>query len=236
MGAEYLYCHPCFEEWKWAYRFSYELHREFRGRGLQLYRFDYVGTGEDHGEFADVTVKTMIRDIHQQVKLLDPTPTLIGLRLGATLAACYAASLPNTIKQLVLVEPVVNGADYVRHMQLQQQITDTITQSVHPLPDNNFVNLHGYKTSQVFIQELKALDLNEILPRVSATCRTNYVSVTSTGHRICKAQRWLGERWERSGVVERFITIHCPQPWQSVRVSDYLELVDLVASLSQGKQ
>jgi pimeloyl-ACP methyl ester carboxylesterase len=89
--------------------------------GFHVLRFDYLGTGDSSGEVEDASVAQWIADINRAVEELSRSfdmhdISLIGLRLGATLAA-HAAAEGGRVSRLVLWEPVIDGREYVT-MQL----------------------------------------------------------------------------------------------------------------------
>ena len=113
---KYIYCHPLFEERKSAHRFSWQLERLFENAGRKLERFDYQCTGEEAGQFCDVSMESLIADID---KIADTDQiVLTGLRLGATLAFMYALKNPSRIKKLIMISTIINGDDYAEYVRL----------------------------------------------------------------------------------------------------------------------
>ena len=156
----YVYCHPLFDERKCAHRFSYQLKNTFRAAGLTLERFDYQGTGEAAGDFKDVSLETLREDVNQKVN--GKEICLIGLRLGASLALDYCSRNFGTVQKLVLLEPIVNGAQYVDYLYRKQHIKDLMTGKSVAIPqDNGYVNIEGYKTNIHLIEQIENLDLIE---------------------------------------------------------------------------
>ena len=84
--------------------------RELAAHGFSCLRFDYAGYGDSDGEFADATVSTMTADIESAIDELRRRSgasrlALVGVRLGATLAALVAGRRPE-VRRLVLWEPL----------------------------------------------------------------------------------------------------------------------------------
>ena len=86
--------------------------------GCDILRFDYHGTGDSPGDEEQQSLTAWVEDTlaaHEQLTPPSGTPThWFGMGLGATLAlgaALRAASPPD---HLVLWEPVLNGAAYLR--------------------------------------------------------------------------------------------------------------------------
>ena len=112
-----------FDERKCAHRFSYCLKSAFEQAGLTLERFDYRGTGEAAGEFADVSMDSIREDMSDHLE--NDRVCLIGLRFGATIAYEYAARFPAIVHKLVLIEPIINGSDYVDYLKRKQHSNDS---------------------------------------------------------------------------------------------------------------
>ncbi|GAH83605.1 unnamed protein product, partial [marine sediment metagenome] len=85
-----------------AHRFSFQLKNAFQAAGLTLERFDYRGTGEAPGEFADVSLETLRGDVASQVG--GDEVCLVGLRFGASLAFDYCAGGAGVFPENLLTE------------------------------------------------------------------------------------------------------------------------------------
>ena len=154
----YIYCHPLFDERKCAHRFSFQLKEVFRAAGLVLERFDYRGTGEADGEFADISLETLRQDI--VAKIGGEQVCLIGVRFGASLAFDYCVHDTGKVRNLVLLQPVLGGARYVDYLYRKQHIKDLMTAPPSKqISDSGIRNIEGYKTNIKFINQLKAFDL-----------------------------------------------------------------------------
>lgn len=115
-------CHPWGAEHLHAYRSMRQLSATLTAAGLHTLRFDYFGTGDSAGEMTAATLDGWHADIRAAVQeLLDTTGAtrvgLVGLRLGATLAAKVAAKSRDDIDVLVLWDPVVNGTSYLKELR-----------------------------------------------------------------------------------------------------------------------
>ena len=88
------------------------------GRGFHVLRFDYYGTGDsagasDEGNLSEwkaniVSAADDLRECSGARRL-----SLIGFRLGATLAA----AVPLDLADLILWDPVVTGGEYIRELR-----------------------------------------------------------------------------------------------------------------------
>ena len=111
-------CYPWGPEYVHAHRVMRQLAIRLASAGIHTLRFDFFGTGDSAGEMVDADLGTWEADIELAIEeLLDIVGsarlTLIGLRLGATLAARVAARRPRDVDTLVLWDPILSGPDYL---------------------------------------------------------------------------------------------------------------------------
>ena len=95
--------------------------------GVPTLRFDYFGTGDSSGDDMDVDLGSWARDIRladQELRRQSGMQSIawMGARLGGTAALQAAQDSPPT--RLVLWDPVLNGASYLR--KLQEEHTDRL--------------------------------------------------------------------------------------------------------------
>jgi hypothetical protein len=118
-----LLCNPTYAESisaHWAYR---RLAIQLSKSGFYVLRFDYFGTNNSLGEDHEGGIERWIQDIHVAAKELRQrsgfkSVSLAGLRFGATLAAL--AELDN-IDNLVLWEPVIDGASHLSELEVKHR-------------------------------------------------------------------------------------------------------------------
>lgn len=112
--------------------FGYEsvcVHRTYRhiaeraaASGIAALRFDYHGTGDSSGDdYEDDRLRMWVSSVHAAVDELKSRTgvrriCLVGLRLGATLAALAAAGRDD-INGLVAIAPVVKGRAFLRELR-----------------------------------------------------------------------------------------------------------------------
>lgn len=104
-------CYPEGAEHVCAYRTMRALAERLVRAGLHVLRFDYYGTGDSDGDSSPERALEWLDDIEtaiEEVKQVSGAArvTVVGLRLGANLAACLAARRRGLIEQLVLWEPL----------------------------------------------------------------------------------------------------------------------------------
>lgn len=111
-------CYPWGQEYLRAHRAFRFLGESLAGAGVHVLRFDYWGTGDSGGDLSESDPPTWASDVGVAVlELMDIADlrrvSLCGLRMGAHWAARCAADV-SAVDRLVLWDPVVDGASYVR--------------------------------------------------------------------------------------------------------------------------
>jgi pimeloyl-ACP methyl ester carboxylesterase len=230
----YVYCHPLFDERKCSHRFSFQLSETFKQRGLILERFDYQGTGEAEGIFADVTVETLKKDLHKQVG--DQEVSLIGLRFGATLAFDYLFSNPGNVKNLILIEPVIEGFDYIEYLFQKQRVKDLMT-GIHQKAstENGFYNIEGYKTSFVLIEQLRKFSLVKLAEEFVGKKDFLFVQVTSFSG-INTKYNFLKNLLKKNGNSVTILLSKLPPFWERLPLTDYSELTNRLSEYCSGRK
>jgi alpha/beta superfamily hydrolase len=115
-GGGWVICPPFGRERTNAHRLLFEWARVLAREGLWALRFDYRGTGDSRGAFADLSLDDHLADVGTAVETMEgmfgvPCRGLMGLRLGATLAV-MAAVRADLKTELMLWEPIVDGRVY----------------------------------------------------------------------------------------------------------------------------
>jgi pimeloyl-ACP methyl ester carboxylesterase len=116
-----LLCSPWGREYQYAHHAVRVLAKRLADRGFDVLRFDYGGTGDSWGETTDGRVSVWLDDIAtaaEELRALSGRHEihLVGLRLGALLAASAAARGAG-FGRLVLWDPLVSGDEWVGSLQ-----------------------------------------------------------------------------------------------------------------------
>ena len=115
-GAGWLLLSPFGTERTYSHRMMFEFARALAREGFDVLRFDYRGRGESAGLAEEFTVEDHVEDAVAAADELErragvPCRGMLGLRLGATVAA-LAAGATRRDPLLVMWEPVADGARY----------------------------------------------------------------------------------------------------------------------------
>jgi pimeloyl-ACP methyl ester carboxylesterase len=137
-----LLCSATAHEYERCHRAHRQLAVQFARAGRYVLRFDYSGTGDSMGEYAHATLAQWRRDIGAAAAECRRRSgrarlCLVGMRLGATLAAQAAAHLDG-VTSLVLYAPAFDGARLLADWQREQRAFDgkfsyTVARAAHEL-------------------------------------------------------------------------------------------------------
>jgi pimeloyl-ACP methyl ester carboxylesterase len=131
-------CHPWGAEYTYAHRTMRQLAVKLSACGFHTLRFDYFGTGDSGGEDSEANPATAEVDVESAIEGLKDIVgvarvALIGLRLGATLAARAAMRRKENVEALVLWDPIVlpeEAAGMVRSLPARTFVMLTETQAL----------------------------------------------------------------------------------------------------------
>lgn len=175
----FIVSHPFAEEKLWSHRVLLSLARQLTARGHIVLRFDYMGAGDSSGSTPDTSLDTHLADLNAAFEhLVSKHPEvqrvgLIGLRLGATLAALFAEQAKIRHPQLqdaplILCEPILDGANYFQELlrsnlstQLAvygkvQENRDTLQARIRA---GGKVNVDGYEIGRELFESCARADL-----------------------------------------------------------------------------
>lgn len=130
--------------------------------GLHVLRFDYSGTGDSSGATSETSLAQWREDVQAAVDELKSLAgirrvSLVGMRLGATLAL-RVTTTGVRVRDMVLWDPVVSGADYVQSLEMLE--TRRLADLKYPQSNQRFDNeLMGYPFTAVQRAETLQIDL-----------------------------------------------------------------------------
>lgn len=180
-------CAPWGPEYLRAHRSLSQLGKWLNEAGVHVLRFDWYGTGDSAGDLREARLDGWLGDLHSAIdELRDtaglPRVTLVGLRLGAALAARAAAERRREVNGLVLWDPVLKGQEHLRELRAlhAQSITGRELQAGPG-------ELLGFPLSEALRDDIAGLDLLEPAPQWPARCLA-----------VCSEPR---EAWSRLGAA-----------------------------------
>jgi uncharacterized protein len=173
-------CYPWGAEYEHAHRAMRHLAVKLSAAGFHTLRFDYFGTGDSAGEMTDADLEGWENDIESAMEELEHIAgaaqvVLIGLRVGATLAAKVAARKAEEVNALVLWDPVISGEEYLQSLKAQTRQNarwpDLVTAGSTPAPGESVLEVHGAPLTRSMMQELLRLDLGAVITAAPARTR-----------------------------------------------------------------
>jgi uncharacterized protein len=160
-------CYPFLQEYFRSHRAFLRLAGQLAGRGWHVLRFDYSGCGDSYGDgprqpeawAQDLQLAAgELRERAGPIRL-----TLIGLRLGASLAANVAARV-QPVDQLVLWDPVVDGPNFVRELVDFRHAATLLPASLRKIERDGVDDRGvGLTVSPALLQSINRLDQAEQL-------------------------------------------------------------------------
>lgn len=156
------------------YRREVMLGRSLAMQGFAVLRFHYRGLGESGGQFSQLTLASMVADAQHAFEATGgiercSAPAVVGIRVGALVAAAFSRSLGGT--PLVLWDPVVNGQEYLRQLSQVRQVWSVSHDggAAPPGPDlDGSLDILGYRLSPRLIRDLRGARLEELVLPASA--------------------------------------------------------------------
>jgi uncharacterized protein len=116
--------------------------------GLHVLRFDYSGTGDSAGSSEEGSLEQWQRDIStasDELRELSGVRrcSIVGYRLGASLAWRASLGMQDKPRHLVLWDPVVRGSTYLHELRVMED-TYATTLLYYPAPADPPTELLGY--------------------------------------------------------------------------------------------
>lgn len=177
-----LFCHPFAEEKLWSHRVFVSFARTLAQMGYTVMRFDFMGHGDSDGHFSEASIETRLSDtraalawLHQHTDVSKGL-CLMGLRLGASIASVIADEVPG-ITHLILWEPIIDGAHYMKQLMrinlttqaaVFKEIRYNSDALVAQLKQGETVNIDGYEIAYAFYEQMLQLNLMGGEPKTGA--------------------------------------------------------------------
>jgi exosortase A-associated hydrolase 2 len=177
-GRGVVMCHPLGEEKLWSHRVFVSFARDLAAAGFAVMRFDCRGEGDSDREFEQSDLESRIQDASRAVDALHELQpsvsdvTLLGLRLGGSVAAATAARRAD-IARLLLWDPVADGDSYMQsflrlnlmyQMSIHRRVVENRDALVARLGKGETVNIEGYELADPLFRQVSAFRLRDTLP------------------------------------------------------------------------
>lgn len=183
-----LLCNPFGEEAIRAFRICRLLAEKLALAGAPVLRFDYHATGDSSGACEEASLRGYSDSILEaHAELLDMSgarqAVWIGLRLGAAAAIEAATRAAPAPLALILWDPVLSGADYLRELRSGHQAAIESQIGVAPQDADPPTEALGFALPAEFANELLRLDLLRLAKKPAAKIAVIAGEGTDTGFR-----------------------------------------------------
>jgi pimeloyl-ACP methyl ester carboxylesterase len=187
-----IICPPIGYEQLHSHRTLRHLADALSRESIPTMRFDWDGTGDSTGIDEDPDrYSTWLENVRDAVRWMREHQgcqqiSLIGLRMGATLAAI--ATTGHEIGNLVLWAPVMKGRAYVREMKVLSLTSDAPIRTETPL--SNDIEAAGFTLSAETAAALGTIDMLQTRPECQRALVVSRDDLP-TDHRLCNHLRTL---------------------------------------------
>ncbi|MBI2298524.1 MAG: alpha/beta fold hydrolase [Armatimonadetes bacterium] len=216
---------PFAEEKKAAQRCLVEAAWSLAAAGCEVLRFDFRGTGDSAGGFGEHDVETAVADLHAVLAGRALPVTLIALRFGAT-PAWLACTADAGIDELVLWEPVVSGAAYLRQNRQRSQIRSELTSGeagAGAAEEDGGFDFDGFPVSAKMCREMAEADL--LTAPLPAVKRVQIVQISGSS-RPKKPLQDLHDRLAGAGIEVALQSVAVEPFWSSIGIVDASPVVE----------
>jgi pimeloyl-ACP methyl ester carboxylesterase len=141
-------------------------------------RFDYFGTGDSAGDLTEASVAMWEDDIRtalDEVIAMSGAARvgLVGLRFGAVLANRVAMTNSVQVDQLVLWDPILNGAAYVDELfyNCEQDPEPFRELRTRPRGSGGGHEVQGFPLTDAMASEIRAMRLDAVSPSLESRCQ-----------------------------------------------------------------
>ncbi len=136
-------------------------------KGYHVLRFDYRGTGDSALEMQDVDANYWLADLDNAVEELREMSgvskiSVVGLRLGALIAGVGCARRDD-INRLIIWDPILSGADYLRELKAEISAVDESSGNFED--KDGCVHFNGFALPAKFQAGLEKFNLHETDPK-----------------------------------------------------------------------
>ena len=167
-GSAVVMCQPIGHEYVRAHRAFRNLAAALAENGFHVLRFDYLGCGDSSGDGERTTIEQCLADLSTAIDELKDMSgatkvSLVGLRVGAALAAMTAARRRD-VDRIVLWDPVIDGQAYLAALQVLQAgwLEDRLGKNA--ALSASIDELMGFPLTEAGLRELAALKIDPLPP------------------------------------------------------------------------
>ena len=227
---------PFAEEMNKCRRMVTDLAKKAGQDGRAVLCVDLYGTGDSEGEFSEARVARWIEDLADAVKWSAakgwPVNSVLGIRLGAILAAKLEREHDLALSRAVFWQPVTSGARLVDQFlrirvtasRMERDSHETAADLRARLKSGETIDVAGYGLSPALCADIDALELkNELTPAMSPIRWLEVVADTSAP--VTPASQRAIEQARAAGCEVEHCRIAGEPFWMATEVVRNSELV-----------
>lgn len=207
-----IICQPAPQETMRSQAALGQLARRLQEDGRTVVRFDYSGTGDSEGAMDCLCLDQWLQDLlkvcawtreHTGCERI----SLLGLRLGAALAIQASAQID--IHRLILWDPLVDGLDYLRDMEISHARMFNEIEAPFASQRYGQNQCWGFPWTDSWRSQLAAISPALLKPKA----RHTHIILSAIDPRV----RDVSESWEKAGVVLDVQHVGEPMHWGDER-------------------
>lgn len=246
----FIYVHPFGDEMNKSRRMVAMQARAFAAIGFGVLQMDLFGCGDSSGEFGDARWNVWKQDLFVAMNWLgdrvNAPVSLWGLRLGALLALDFARSWENTIDQIVLWQPVINGESFMNQFLRLRLANEMLAAGVdggkatgtrtmrNQLANGETLEVAGYELAPdlaMAIDRLKAAEL------AVAKSTIHWLEIVAEpGRAMPPAGAKVISAWKQEDVDLHLHLVSCLPFWATQEISECAELVSATTDIFAEKR
>jgi exosortase A-associated hydrolase 2 len=201
------------------------LARALASIGVGVLVVDLYGTGDSAGEYRDARWSLWIGDVQAALAWLADQPggcaAMLGIRLGAILAAQVHQQSCDAAVGMVLWQPVVDGKLHLNQflrVRMAAQLDrpdlpkETTATMRHMLEAGSTLEVAGYELHPELVRAIDAARLTDFAPKTASLVWLDHVTAESPDFTPATARAI--ETWRAKGVAVQAMTFTGPMFWQ----------------------
>jgi len=239
---------PFAEEMNQCRRMLTLLAEALAASGYHVVLPDFYGTGDSEGEFVEASWRGWLEQLNCTVATVQndygiDRYSLLGVRAGTLLVADYLQKSRSKPDKLVLWQPVVDGAVYLKQFLRLRLASDMLAGSkeedshsmMQLLSAGEVVEVAGYALTSAVADGLSSSSLKNIEPdSLPATCWIDLVA--SEGLLPPLPHRNLTETWREANVAMQHQIVIGEPFWNSVGIVENHDVVAKTVNFLKGDE
>lgn len=240
-----MYCPPFAEEANRTRRAAVLLGHRLADLGIATFIVDPYATGDSDGEFSQARLETWREDVSVAAQWLTEQGlgrlSLLGVRLGASIAGQFAAQPDRRLEHLVLWQPVVKGSGFLTQFlrlrtahSLIASGEGTSTKELRAkLAAGESLEVAGYRLSPELSADIDGIELSTNL--VPAVDCVTWLEIAAGGRdAISVPSQAIIDRWTEAGVSTSARAVNGPRYWETQEITIPQEMIEATVQVLQS--